>query len=190
MPDDKIRCDWCLRDPLYMAYHDHEWGIPVHDDRRLFEKLILEGMQAGLSWYTILVKRPAFRAAFDQFDAEKMVRYDEAKVAGLLTDAGIVRNQAKIRAAIHNAGVYLDLCARHGSFAAYVWQFTGGRPVINYPRTLADVPATTPLSDQMSRALKQEGFKFVGSTTTYAFMQAMGMVDDHLVSCWCKSRVE
>ena len=188
MPDDKPRCGWCLRDQLYMDYHDHEWGIPVHDDRRLFEKLILEGMQAGLSWYTILVKRPAFRAAFDGFEAEKMARYDEAKVAALMADTGIVRNQAKIRAAIHNAGVYLDLCAAYGSFDAYVWRFTEGRTQVNHPRHLSEVPATTPLAQQMSRDLKQQGFKFVGATTTYAFMQAMGMVDDHLVDCWCKSR--
>ncbi|RMG65092.1 MAG: DNA-3-methyladenine glycosylase I [Bacteroidetes bacterium] len=185
---DKSRCPWSLKDQLYRDYHDHEWGIPVHEDRRLFEKLILEGMQAGLSWYTILVKRPAFRTAFDGFEAEKMVRYDERKIAELMANPGIIRNRAKIQAAIHNARAYLAVQEAFGSFDAYIWQFTEGKTMVNQPRSLAEIPAITPASTRMSRDLKQRGFRFVGPTTAYAFMQAMGMVDDHLVDCWCKSR--
>jgi DNA-3-methyladenine glycosylase I len=184
--DRRRRCPWVdLGKPDYVAYHDTEWGVPVHDDRLMFEYLILEGAQAGLSWYTVLRKRESYREAFDGFDAVKMARYDRRRVARLLANPGIIRNEQKVLAAIHNARQFLDLQARHGSFARFLWQFVdGGRPIIHRLRTLKEYPATTPESDAMSRSLKKLGFKFVGSTICYAHMQATGMVNDHSLACY------
>ena len=181
---DVLRCGWATSDPLYVAYHDDEWGVPLHDDRALFELLTLEGAQAGLSWITILRKREGYRRAFDNFVPEIVARYDDGKVTLLLEDAGIVRNRAKIAAAINNAARVLDVQREFGSLDAYVWAFAGGMPRVNAPRTLADVPASTAESDAMSRDLKKRGFKFTGSTICYAFMQAAGLVDDHVTSCF------
>jgi DNA-3-methyladenine glycosylase I len=178
------RCAWAGSDPLYLRYHDEEWGVPVHDDRRLFEMLVLEGAQAGLSWITILRKRPAYRKAFDRFDPKKIARYDGRKRRALLADAGIVRNRLKIDAAITNAQAFLDVRKEFGSFDAYVWRFVGGQPRINHPKTMSDVPPRTAESDALSRDLQSRGFRFVGSTICYAFMQAVGMVNDHVTSCY------
>jgi DNA-3-methyladenine glycosylase I len=183
-----VRCPWA-RDPLMIEYHDREWGVPVHDDRALFEFLILEGAQAGLSWATILKKRPAYRAAFDGFDANKIARYSEKKTAALLADAGIVRNRLKVAAAVRNAQAFLTVQKEFGSFDAYIWRFTGGRPLKNAWRRMEDVPASTPESDAMSKDLKKRGFTFVGSTICYAFMQATGMVNDHLTTCFRRAAV-
>ncbi len=177
------RCGWA-RDDLLIAYHDNEWGVPLHDDRALFELLILEGAQAGLSWTTILRKRPAYRAAFDRFDPRKVARYGEERIAALLADEGIVRNRLKIRAAVQNAAALLAVKQEFGSFDRYVWRFVGGRPIQNRWRRMADVPARTLQSDAMSKDLLKRGFKFVGSTICYAFMQATGMVNDHIVDCF------
>jgi DNA-3-methyladenine glycosylase I len=177
------RCAWA-RDELSIAYHDAEWGVPLHDDRALFELLILEGAQAGLSWITILKKRPAYRAAFDDFDARKIARYTDAKVARLLADEGIVRNRLKIGAAVQNAKLLLAVQKEFGTFDRYIWQFTGGRPLQNRWQRMDQVPARTEHSDTMSRDLAKRGFKFVGSTICYAFMQATGMVNDHLTGCF------
>jgi DNA-3-methyladenine glycosylase I len=178
------RCAWSGTDPQYIAYHDGEWGVPVHDDRVLFEFLVLEGAQAGLSWSTILHKRDAYRRAFDRFDPRKVARYEERKVAALLADAGIVRNRAKIESAIKNARAFLDVQAEFGSFDAYQWRFVDGRPIQNRRRAISDIPARSPLSDAMSKDLKSRGFNFVGSTIVYAHMQAVGMVNDHVVDCF------
>lgn len=190
----RTRCGWVNDDPLYIAYHDEEWGVPLHDDRRLFEMLVLEGAQAGLSWYTILRKREGYRRAFDEFDPERVARYDEKKVASLLQDPGIVRNRLKVNAAISNARAWLDLSESGVQFSDFLWDFTGGKPVVNAWRRLEDVPASTPASEAMSRALKKLGFRFVGPTICYAFMQAVGMVNDHVTSCFrwseCKALVE
>jgi DNA-3-methyladenine glycosylase I len=180
----KKRCAWAGTDPLYVAYHDEEWGVPVHDDRLLFEFLVLEGAQAGLSWITILRKRDAYRRAFGGFDPRKVARYDKRKVAALLADAGIVRNRAKIESAIKNAKAFLEVQAEFGSFDAYQWRFVGGRPIRNRWRASGEVPATNAQSDAMSKDLKSRGFTFVGSTILYAHMQAVGMVNDHLVDCF------
>jgi len=177
------RCPWCGTDPLYVAYHDNEWGVPLHDERALFEFLILEGAQAGLSWLTILKKRENYRRAFDQFDAVKVAKYDEADVARLLADAGIVRNRLKVAAAITNAQATLKVREQFGGLDAYFWGFVDGRPIQNQWEHLSEVPAKTALSDRISKDLKQRGFKFVGTTIVYAFMQATGMVNDHLTSC-------
>ncbi len=177
------RCGWAGPDQIYIDYHDNEWGQPLHDDDRLFEMLILEGMQAGLAWITVLKKREAFRAAFDDFDPQKVALYDEAKVEALMADAGIIRHRGKIDAAIGNAKAFLEIQREHGSFDRFIWAYVGGIPVINMPRSMAELPASTPLSDQISKDLKKRGFKFVGSTIIYAFMQAVGMVDDHMA--WC-----
>lgn len=179
-----IRCPWAGTDPLYVAYHDQEWGVPVHDDRTLFEFLILEGAQAGLSWSTILKKRDNYRRAFDGFDPRVVAAYDEAKVAELLADAGIVRNRAKIASAIGNARAFLAIQEEFGSFDAYVWRFVDGRPIQNHWQSLSEVPAETAESHALSKDLKRRGFRFVGPTIIYAFMQAVGMVNDHLVSCF------
>ncbi len=184
------RCAWAGSDPLYVAYHDQEWGVPVHDDRLLFEFLILEGMQAGLSWATILKKRENFRKAFDGFNPEQVARYGDEKVAALLGDAGIVRNRLKVAATIQNARNFLDVQRESGSFDAYIWQFTGGKTIKNSWRTLAEIPAHTLESDLMSKDLIRRGFKFVGSTICYAFMQAVGIVNDHLVDCFRYDQVE
>jgi len=181
-----IRCDWCLKDELYKDYHDQEWGVPVHDDVRWFEKIILDGAQAGLSWYTILVKRENYRRAYEQWDIERIAAYGQDDYERLMADPGIVRNKLKIRASITNAQAFLKIQEAFGSFDRYIWQFTDNQTIVNHPRTLSEVPATSPASDALSQDLKQRGFKFVGSTICYAFMQAAGMVDDHLVSCWRK----
>jgi DNA-3-methyladenine glycosylase I len=186
--DGKLRCAWCPPDPLYVAYHDTEWGVALHDDRRLFEMLCLEGAQAGLSWLTILRKRATYAAAFDGFDAEKMVRYDAAKRRRLLKDPGIVRNRLKVAAFIANAEAYLAIRASMGSFDGYIWQFTGGKVLRRRPLHLGDIVPTTPHSDAMSKDLKQRGFRFVGSTICYAFMQAVGIVDEHQRYCWVARR--
>jgi len=180
-----IRCQWCSNDELYQQYHDQEWGVPVYDDRELFEMLNLEGAQAGLSWITVLKKRAHYRKVFDGFDAEKIAKYDQAKRDELLADAGIIRNKLKVNAFIVNAQLYLDMQAddQSPSFSEYLWSFVDGKPIVNARQTLADVPATTPESDAMSKSLKKKGFKFVGSTICYAFMQAAGMVNDHTVDC-------
>ena len=178
------RCGWCGEDALYVAYHDKEWGVPVHDDRRLFEFLILEGAQAGLSWITILRKCENYRQAFAGFDAGKVARFGTRDVARLLADPGIVRNRLKVGAAISNAQRFLDVQEAFGSFDAYIWRFVDGRPIINRWKSLKQVPASTQASDALSRDLKQRGFKFVGSTICYAHMQATGMVNDHLVGCF------
>src|SRR3989442_698649 len=183
-----MRCEWATNDRL-IRYHDEEWGVPVHDDRRLFEFLILEGAQAGLSWDTILRKREGYRAAFDQFDAARIAGYGPSKVEQLLADPGIVRNRLKIAATIRNAQAFLAVQEEFGSFDAYVWQHAGGRPRTNAWRSLAEVPAQTPESDAMSRDLQRRGFKFVGSTICYAFMQAVGMVNDHGVDCFRHAQI-
>jgi DNA-3-methyladenine glycosylase I len=181
----KTRCPWVpLDDPLYLDYHDHEWGTPVHDDQTLFEFLMLEGFQAGLSWRTILYKRENFRKAFDGFDPQVVAEYGEEKIAALLSDPGIIRNKLKVRAAVTNARAFLETQQEFGSFDAYIWRFVGGKPIQNEIHTLADYPATTPESDAMSADLKARGFKFVGSTICYAHMQATGMVNDHSVDCF------
>ena len=177
------RCEWAGPDPIYIDYHDIEWGRPLHDDNKLFEMLILEGMQAGLAWITVLKKREAFRAAFDNFDPQKVALYDDAKVEALMADAGIIRHRGKINAAIGNAKAFLEIQREHGSFDAFIWAYVGDTPIINAPHSMEELPASTPLSDQISKDLKKRGFKFVGSTIVYSFMQAVGMVDDHMV--WC-----
>ncbi|MGB8580734.1 MAG: DNA-3-methyladenine glycosylase I [Candidatus Sulfotelmatobacter sp.] len=178
-----IRCAWAQTE-LMMRYHDEEWGVPVHDDRTLFEFLILEGAQAGLSWETILNKRENYRAAFDDFDAQRIALYDRRKIGQLLKNPGIVRNRLKIASAVHNAQAMLRVQQEFGSFDGYIWQFVGGRPRLNSWKTRQRVPASTPQSDAMSKALKKRGFNFVGSTICYAFMQAVGMVNDHVTQCF------
>ncbi|MBT9540940.1 DNA-3-methyladenine glycosylase I [Thiobacillus sp.] len=181
---DLPRCAWCSPDPLYRAYHDKEWGVPLHDERALFELLILEGAQAGLSWFTILKKRENYRRAFDDFNAERIARYGEADVARLMADAGIVRNRLKIESTITNARATLALREAGGGLDAYFWNFVDGRPLVNAPEDLSQVPASTPLSNAVSKDLKKRGFKFVGSTIVYAHMQAMGLVNDHTTDCF------
>ncbi|MFP5440026.1 MAG: DNA-3-methyladenine glycosylase I [Gammaproteobacteria bacterium] len=180
---DLPRCPWCGTDPLYVAYHDREWGVPVHDDRTWFEFLVLEGAQAGLSWITILKKRENYRKAFDNFDVQKVARYTPARIEKLLQDPGIVRNRLKVESTVSNAKAFIAVQKEFGSFDAYMWQWTGGKPVINRPRSLKDVPASTELSDRISKDMKKRGFRFVGSTIIYAHLQATGVVNDHLVSC-------
>ena len=183
MPNEKPRCGWAKND-LALAYHDAEWGVPAHDDRRLFEFLILEGAQAGLSWDIILRKRENYRQAFDDFDAEKIVGYDEKKLNELLLNEGIIRNRLKIASAVSNARSFLKIKDEFASFDSYIWSFVGGEPVVNNWKSLSEVPAKTLVSDAMSKDLKQRGFNFIGSTIMYAFMQACGLVNDHLVSCF------
>ncbi len=178
------RCGWCLSSDLYKKYHDQEWGVPVYEDQKLFEFLILETFQAGLSWITILKKRENFRLAFDGFDHKKVANYTEDKIQELLQDSGIIRNQLKIRSAVSNAVAFMKVQDEFGSFSKYIWEFTGGKPITNNRKTLKEVPATTPLSNEISKDLKKRGFKFVGSTVVYAHMQATGMVDDHVEDCW------
>jgi DNA-3-methyladenine glycosylase I len=177
------RCSWA-KAPLDIAYHDSEWGVPVHDEHKLFEFLILEGAQAGLSWNTILKKRARYREVFDHFDPHKVARYDDAKVANLLADAGIVRNRLKVAAAIINAQRFLEVQAEFGSFDTYLWGFVDGRPIVNHWQSYGDIPVTTPISDRLSKDLQRRGFKFVGSTICYAMMQAVGMVNDHTLTCF------
>ena len=188
-PDDPVRCPWAGEDPLMVHYHDTEWGVPVHDDRLLFELLTLEGAQAGLSWRTVLHKRENYRKAFANFDVERVARFGERQVTKLMNDEGIVRNRMKIASTITNAKAVLAVQKTYGSLDAYVWRFVDGRPVDNQVKTLKDVPARTTVSDAMSKALLKDGFKFVGSTICYAFMQATGMVNDHLVTCFRQRKV-
>ena len=179
------RCAWCgTTDPLYIRYHDEEWGVPEYDDQRLFAKLILDGAQAGLSWITILRKRENYWAAFDQFDPEKIARYDEAKIAELLQNPGIIRNRLKVQSVVKNARGYLEIMEKEGAFSTFLWGFVDGRPIQNSWRSMADVPTETKESQAMSKALKKRGFSFVGPTIIYAFMQAVGMVNDHITSCF------
>lgn len=180
----KTRCAWGNASKLYQKYHDEEWGVPCHDERRLFEMLILEGQQAGLSWITILNKRESFREAYDNFDPQKIAAYDERKIAELMGNAGIIRNRLKINAAVENAKAYFRLIEEFGSLDAYLWRWVGFEPVKNRRKDLSDVPSQTGISDQISKDLKRRGFKFVGSTIIYAFMQAVGMVDDHVSDCF------
>lgn len=182
------RCAWVNQDALYIRYHDEEWGRPCYEDQQLFEMLILEGMQAGLSWITVLRKRENFREAFDNFAAAKMVLYDEAKIEQLMANPGIIRNRLKIQAAIQNAKQFLAVQQEYGSFGRFIWQFVGGQPKVNHWRQITEVPASTPESDAMSKALRKKGFKFVGSTICYAFMQATGMVNDHTADCFLHGR--
>ena len=181
---DKVRCGWCKNDPLYMAYHDTEWGIPVYDDDKLFEFLILETFQAGLSWITILRKRENFRSAFDDFDYKKIANYSEGKYEELMLDAGIIRNKLKIKATISNAVAFMEVQKEFGSFSNYIWGFTDGKPIKNKWKTLSELPATSELSDTVSKDLKKRGFKFVGSTVIYAHMQGTGMINDHVTECF------
>lgn len=181
------RCEWAGSDLVYVAYHDTEWGRPEHDDRKLFEMLILEGMQAGLSWITILKKRENFRRAFDNFDPKKVAKYGDKKIAELLADEGIIRNKLKVNAAVTNAKAFLEIQREFGSFDKFIWSYVDNTPIVNRPKTLSDIPVSTPLSDRISKDLKKRGFKFVGTTIVYSFMQAVGMMDDHVVSCFCHS---
>lgn len=183
-PTALVRCPWPGTDPLYVRYHDEEWGVPLHDERRLFEFLVLEGAQAGLSWITILRKRQAYRRAFARFDPKKVAAFGAAEVKALLNDAGIVRNRAKIESTIGNARCFLEVQREVGSFDKFMWQFTGGRPIQNRWRAIGNVPAKTEVAEALSKELKRRGFRFVGPTICYAHMQAVGMVNDHLVSCY------
>ena len=181
---DKKRCDWSTKDPLYIEYHDSEWGVPVYEDDKLFEFLILETFQAGLSWITVLRKRENFREAFDNFDYKKIVNYDEDKFEELINNVGIIRNKLKIRATISNAQAFMDIQKEFGSFSKYIWGFVNHKPINNKWKSMGEIPATTELSDKLSKDLKKRGFKFVGSTVIYAHMQATGMVNDHITNCF------
>ena len=178
------RCDWCLSDDIYMDYHDTEWGVPVHDDRKQFEFLVLESAQAGLSWLTILKRRDGYRKQYNNFDPKQVARFDDKRVEKMLLDTGIIRNRKKIESSINNARLFLDIQNSHGSFCNYLWDFTGGKQVVNQHRLLTDIPATTPLSDTISKDLKIRGFRFLGSTIIYAHLQATGLVNDHLTDCF------
>ena len=180
----KKRCAWCSDDPLYQHYHDTQWGVPNFNDHDLFEMLILEGVQAGLSWLTVLRKRAHYQQVFDDFDAEKIALYDEQKINQLMLDSGIIRHRLKINAAVNNARQFLAIQEQYPSFADYIWQFVDGQPLKNHWHSFSDIPTSTPTSEQMSRSLKQQGFKFVGPTICYAYMQAVGMVNDHTVDCF------
>lgn len=182
--EEKTRCKWCVGIAIYEKYHDEEWGVPVYDDQKLFEFLILETFQAGLSWITILKKRENFKLAFDAFDYKKVALYTEDKIQELLQNEGIIRNQLKIRSAVSNAVAFMKVQNEFGSFSKYIWEFTGGKPIQKNRQSLKEVPSTTPLSYAISKDLKKRGFKFVGSTVVYAHMQATGMVDDHVADCW------
>jgi DNA-3-methyladenine glycosylase I len=186
MIESKNRCAWCLSSDLYKQYHDNEWGKPVYDDATLFEFLLLETFQAGLSWITILNKRENFKKAFDDFDYKKIANYDDFKIQKLLQDIGIIRNKLKVYSAVTNAQNFIKIQEEYGSFSNYIWAFVDGKPIDNKPQTLKEVPATTPHSDKISKALKKRGFKFVGSTVMYAHMQATGMVNDHVATCWTR----
>lgn len=184
------RCGWCGSDELYVAYHDREWGVPVHDDRKQFEFLVLESAQAGLSWLTVLRRRENYRRAYDGFDPEKVARYDQKKIEELLSDPGIIRNRKKIEASVENARRFLEVQKEFGSFSSYLWKFVKGRPVVNSYRSLSEVPAATALSDAVSKDLKRRGFRFLGSVTVYAHLQATGLVNDHLDACFRKRECE
>ena len=181
---EKIRCDWSTKNPLYIAYHDNEWGVPLHDEQQLFEFLILETFQAGLSWITVLRKRENFRKAFDNFDYKKVALYGEDKIQELLLDAGIIRNKLKVRAAISNAAAFMEIQKEFGSFDKYIWDFVDGKPIQTNRKLMSEITATTEISDKLSKDLKKRGFKFVGPTVIYAHMQAAGMVNDHVESCF------
>lgn len=183
---EKIRCGWCGTDPLYQKYHDEEWGRPVYEDQKIFEFLVLESFQAGLSWITILRKRENFRIAFDDFDYHKIAIYTEDKVEALMQDAGIIRNRLKILATINNAQRFIEIQKEFGTFSKYIWGFVGGKPLENTRKSLKDIPSTTNISDSLAKDLKKRGFKFMGSTVVYAHMQASGMVNDHIDDCWVK----
>ncbi len=182
--EDKIRCSWCGTDSLYVDYHDLEWGVPVNEDRIQFEFLVLESAQAGLSWLTILKRRKGYRRLYADFDAKKVALFDESKILEMLQDTGIIRNRKKIESSINNAQRFLEIQGQYGSFHDYLWRFTNGKQVVNHFSRLSEIPATTPLSDTISKDLKQKGFRFLGSTTIYAHMQATGLVNDHLVECF------
>lgn len=186
--DDKVRCAWCTSDTLYMEYHDKEWGKPVHDDQVLYEFLVLESFQAGLSWLTILRKRENFRKAFAGFDVKKVAKFDEKKVEALMQDGGIIRNRLKVHAAINNAKQFMEVQKEFGSFDKYIWGFVGDKAIVNHPKTLRDLTPTTDISKAITKDLSKRGFKFVGGTIMYAFMQAVGMVDDHTADCWIRAK--
>ena len=181
------RCAWVTDDEIYKKYHDEEWGRPVHDDRKLFEFLVLEGAQAGLSWLTVLKKREHYKKVFDGFNPEKVANYDDKKIQALLNDAGIIRNKLKINSAVRNAKVFLKIQQEFGSFDAYIWGFVAGKPILNHFKTIEEVPAKTALSDRISKDLQKRGMNFVGSTIVYAYMQAIGMVNDHTLDCFCRA---
>ncbi|MFT8341658.1 MAG: DNA-3-methyladenine glycosylase I [Clostridium beijerinckii] len=183
------RCEWVTKEELYIEYHDKEWGVPVYDDRKLFEMLCLEGAQAGLSWWTILKKRENYKEAFDNFEAEKIVKYTEEKLEQLMQDKGIVRNRRKIESVVTNAKAFLKIREEYGSFSNYIWKFVDNKPIINSWKSIGEVPASNELSDKMSKQLKKDGFKFVGSTICYSFMQAIGMVNDHTTECFCYTKL-
>lgn len=183
---EKIRCGWCEKDDLYRKYHDEEWGNPVYDDQKIFEFLILESFQAGLSWYTILSKREHFTKAFDGFDYKKIAKYEDKKIEELMQNSGIIRNRLKILATVNNAQKFMEVRKEFGTFSKYIWGFVGGEPIDNRPKSLKDVPATTEISDILSKDLKKRGFKFMGSTVVYAHMQATGMVNDHIENCFLR----
>ncbi len=182
--NERTRCSWADVSPIFYDYHDNEWGRPIHDDRKLFEMLILEGAQAGLSWLTVLKKRDTYRKAFDNFDPVKIALYDDVKIEELMGNEGIIRNRLKINAVITNAKRFLEIVEKHGSFDKFIWAYVDGKPIVNHFEKIEDLPASTPLSDEISRDLKKMGFKFVGSTIIYAFMQATGMVNDHTTDCF------
>ncbi len=185
---EKIRCAWCEKDDSYRAYHDQEWGKPVYDDKTLFEFLVLESFQAGLSWYTILKRRENFKKAFDDYNYRKIVAYDDVKVEELMQNSGIIRNRLKILATVNNATRFMEVQKEFGSFSEYIWSFVGGTPIINHFSELKEVPATTEISDALAKDLKKRGFKFLGSTVIYAYMQATGMVNDHVQDCWVRNQ--
>ena len=185
---EKIRCSWCEKDDLYRAYHDNEWGKPVYNDETIFEFLVLESFQAGLSWYTILKKRENFKLALDDFNYRKIAEYTDEKTEELMQNPGIIRNRLKILATVNNAKRFLEVQKEFGSFSEYIWSFVNGKPIINHPKTLKDVPATSEISDALAKDLKKRGFKFLGSTVVYAHMQATGMVNDHLINCWVRNQ--
>lgn len=184
---EKIRCGWCEKDDLYRKYHDEEWGKPVYDDETIFEFLVLESFQAGLSWYTILKKRENFEKAFDKFNYKKIAKYNDAKIEELMNNEGIVRNRLKVLATISNAQKFMEVQKEFGTFSKYIWGFVDGKPIINNPKSLKEVPATTEISDALAKDLKKRGFKFMGSTVVYAHMQATGMVNDHIEDCWTQN---
>ena len=184
---EKIRCSWCEKDDLYRAYHDNEWGKPVYIDETIFEFLVLESFQAGLSWYTILKKRENFKLAFDDFNYRKIAEYTAEKTEELMHNPGIIRNRLKILATVNNAKRFLEVQKEFGTFSEYIWSFVNGKPIINHPKTLKDVPATSEISDALAKDLKKRGFKFLGSTVVYAHMQATGLVNDHLADCWVRN---
>lgn len=188
--DNLTRCGWSTKDQLYKDYHDKEWGVPLHDDTRLFEMLNLEGAQAGLSWHTVLIKRDNYRKAFDNWDAKKIARYTDKKIAALMDNPGIIRNRLKIMSTIGNAKAFLQVQKEFGSFDNYIWKFVDHKPIVNHLRSLSEIPAKTAVSDTMSKDLLKRGFKFVGSTICYAYMQATGMVDDHVEGCWKRTKTK